>query len=134
MPRALKIAVTVVLALVLGALGILYVFMDIGPTETEAGRLLTGIVLFLAAGLGLGFLNPEGRAWLLSGIAAWGLMLLGGYGLWISVTHPPSADLGLALTFLVGPLGLTLAGGWLGARLRRSRAGGGPGDGDAARA
>lgn len=123
MPRALKVAVTVVLALALGALGIYLVFVDIGPTETEAGRLLTGVVLFLVAGLALGFLNPEGRAWLLSGLAAWGLVLLGGYGLWLSLTHPPSADLQLAVTFLVGPLTLALLGGWLGARLRRGRDG-----------
>lgn len=123
MPRAFKIALTVILALAVGALGILYVFMDIGPTRTELGRLLTGVALFLVAGLVLGLLNPEGRAWLLSGIAAWGLILLGGYGLWISLTHPPSADLGLALLFLIGPLGLALLGGWLGARLRRSRSG-----------
>ncbi len=119
MPRAVRIALTIVLGLAVGAIGILYVFMDVGPTETDAGRLLTGVALFLVAGLVLGLLNPEGRAWLLSGIAAWGLMLLGGYGLWISLTHPPSADLRLALTFLVGPLALALFGGWLGARLRR---------------
>lgn len=119
MPKAMKIALTVVLGLALGALGVLYVFLDLGPTETATGRMVTGIALFLGAGLALGLLNPEGRAWLLSGIAAWGLLLLGGYGLWLSLTHPPSADLGLALTFLVGPLALALAGGWLGARLRR---------------
>lgn len=119
MPRAVKIALTVALGLALGALGILYVFLDLGPTGTETGRLVTGVALFLGAGLALGALNPEGRAWMLSGIAAWGLILLGGYGLWLSLTHPPSADLTLALTFLVGPLGLSLAGGWLGARLRR---------------
>lgn len=119
MPKALKIALTVLLGLALGALGILYVFLDLGHTGTPVGRVLTGVALFLGAGLVLGLLNPEGRAWLLSGIAAWGLLLLGGYGLWLSLTHPPSADLPLAVAFLVGPLALALAGGWLGARLRR---------------
>lgn len=121
MPRPLKLALTVVLGLALGLLGVLLVFTDIGPTRTELGRLLTGVVLFLTAGLGLGYLNPEGRAWVLAGLAAWGLAALGAYGLWLSLTHPPSADLPLALTFLIGPLALALLGGWLGARLRRPR-------------
>lgn len=135
MPRPLRIVISVALALAVGALGVLLVFMDVGPTRTELGRFLTGVALFFAAGLALGSLNPEGRGWLLSGLSAWGLALLGGYGLWLSITHPVSADLDLALTFLLLPLGLTLLGGWLGARLRRPRESeleGGLGSGSAA--
>ncbi|MFQ5679420.1 MAG: hypothetical protein ACE5HP_08165 [Gemmatimonadota bacterium] len=122
MPRILKILLTVGLGLGIGLLGPGIVFADTPLTETATGRLLSGVLLFFGSGLLLGLLNPEGRGWIAAGLAAWGLMLLGAVGLWLSATHPPSANYALALTFLAGPVSLALGGGYLGARLRRRRA------------
>lgn len=121
MPRILKIVLTVALALGIGLLGLGIVFADTPFTETATRRLLSGVILFFGSGLLIGLLSPEGRGWLVAGLGAWGLMLLGTTGLWLSVTNPPSADYPLALTYLTGPVSLTLIGGYLGARLRRSR-------------
>lgn len=133
MGRGLKVALTVLCAVAVGLLGLALVFVDVAPTETAVGRVATGAALFLVAGLAVGFANPEGRAWLLAGLAAWGLVLLGGMGLWLSITSPASGDAGLALLFLLGPLAAALLGGWLGARARRRRARG-PAGSDPARA
>lgn len=121
MRQILKIVLTVALALGIGLLGLGIVFTDTPLTETATGRLLSGVTLFFGSGLILGLLNPEGRGWIVAGLGAWGLMLLGAMGLWLSVANPPSADYPLSLTFLAGPLSLALGGGYLGARLRRSR-------------
>jgi hypothetical protein len=121
MPRAVRLGLATLLALLVGLAGLGLVFTDIGPGGTGAGRVVTGAALFFLGGLGVGLLAPEGRAWLLAGACAWGLLLLGGMGLWLTLTSPASGDPALAALFVLGPLTASLAGGLVGARLRRGR-------------
>lgn len=108
---------TVLIVLAAGIAGLGLVFTDLGPGDTEAARLWTGGVFYFLAGSLVGWLNGgrSGRRW--AAATAWGMILLGVVGVWISLTDPASADLRLALLFLLGPLGAALLGGALGAAL-----------------
>jgi peptidoglycan/LPS O-acetylase OafA/YrhL len=114
---------TVAIALVAGLVGLALVFTDIGPSDTLTGRTTTGALFFVLAGLVLGLMHPRGRGWLLSGLVAWGMVALGLVGVAVSIRDPASGDLGLALTFLTGPLVCALIGGLVGAKLVRRRLG-----------
>lgn len=112
---------TVLIVLAAGIVGLGLVFTDIGPARTEAARLWTGGAFYFLAGLLVGWVNGpgSGRRWAAS--TAWGMILLGAAGVWISLTDPASGDLGLAFLFLLGPLASALLGGTVGAALGGSR-------------
>jgi peptidoglycan/LPS O-acetylase OafA/YrhL len=118
--KYLKGTGVVAIALVSGLIGLALVFTDIGPSDTLAGRTTASALFFAVAGLVLGLMNPHGRGWLLSGLAAWGMVALGVVGVAVSISDPVSGDLGLALTFLAGPLLCALTGGLIGAKLARA--------------
>ena len=119
--------ISVILALIVGIFGLSLVFVDLGPDGLTFGRVILGVGFFLLVGLIIGFINPKG--WWISGFAAWGGILIGGfitinaikkYGgdAW-SANEPPYILSGLALLFF--PLGLALVGGYLGKFLRIRR-------------
>lgn len=105
-----------------GIVGLALVFTDIGPGRTGVQRIGLGAVFFLLAGGLLGWLGSGGKPMRWAGASAWGMILLGIVGVWISATDPSSGDWGLALLFLFGPLVCALLGGWLGGRLPRTGA------------
>lgn len=102
-----------------GIVGLALVLTDIGPGRTGMGRVAVGAVFFLLIGVLLGWLGSGGKPVRWAGAAAWGMILLGIVGVWISATDPASGDWGLAFTFLFGPLACAVIGGWLGGRLHR---------------
>lgn len=117
----MRTLLTVLIVLAAGVVGLGLVFTDLGPGRTGAARVWTGGLFYFLAGTLVGWLNggSAGRRW--AATTAWGMILLGAVGLWISLTDPASGDLALALLFLLGPLGSALLGGTLGAALAGSR-------------
>lgn len=114
----LKTVLAVLTALLAGLIGLSLFFSDLGPGETWTERLAIAGLLFFGVGLLLGLFHQ--RAWALSGLTAWGALFLGLVGL---LTAPSK---GLATTewletlgLLLLPLGLALAGGYLGALVAR---------------
>lgn len=112
----MKTLLSFLLVLVAGVAGLALVFTDLIPVPPGWARIAAGAVLYVAAGWILGRLNTGRRPlrWALG--AAWGLILLGGVGLWISLTDPASGDLALAALFVLGPATAALVGGWLASR------------------
>jgi peptidoglycan/LPS O-acetylase OafA/YrhL len=110
----------VLIVIVAGVIGLALVFTDIGPGRTGFSRGVFGAIFFLLAGALVGWINVGGRPLPWAAATAWGMMLLGVLGSWISATDPASGDWSLALTFLFGPLACALIGGWLGWRVHRS--------------
>lgn len=112
----MKTTLSVLIVLVAGLTGLALVFTDWVPLPLGWPRLLGGAAFYFAVGLALGRLRPRPIAW--SILAAWGLILLGLVGLWISFTDPASGDLPLALVFLFGPAAVAALGALI-ARHRR---------------
>lgn len=123
----LKTLVFVILALVLGVVGLSMVFSNLGPGESETSRVFIAAIFFFLCGLGIGYFNS--RAWIVSGLSAWGGIL---FGLLLIVSamskygskafaaqQPPYISAGLLILLL--PVSLALLGGYVGSRLRRTR-------------
>ncbi len=106
-------------ALLAGLVGLALVFTDYGPGRTEAARAWVGGGFYLAAGIVVGLLYARGRALRWAVATAWGMILLGMVGLWVSATDPASGDWSLALLFLLGPLACALLGIKLGSAIAR---------------
>ncbi len=75
----LKGCISGVFALALGFVGLSFLFSDLGPGETWAGRFIGLTVLYLGSGLVIGYVNP--KLWMIAGLTAWGALLLGIVGL-----------------------------------------------------
>jgi peptidoglycan/LPS O-acetylase OafA/YrhL len=118
----MKKLIMILIVIAAGIIGLALVFTDIGPGRTGVARIAVGAVFFLIAGALVGWLASGGRPMRWAGATAWGMILLGIVGSWISATDPASGDWGLALTFLFGPLVCALLGGWVGGRLHRTGA------------
>lgn len=116
----LKTILVAAIVLLVGLLGLSMFFADLGPGETLTSRLTQAALLFFLSGALIGYLHN--RTWMLAGLVAWGPVLL-------SLVRLPSAVIGgipvsgLAelFAFLLLPLGLALAGGYLGALLANRR-------------
>lgn len=121
-----------VLALLFGFFGLALVFSDLGPGESWVVRILVATLFFLISGALIGFLNPN--LWMISGLTAWGGLLIGGFITWgairrydrgdaASAQEPTNISAGLIMLFL--PLTLSLIGGYIGGyigkRLRQRR-------------
>jgi peptidoglycan/LPS O-acetylase OafA/YrhL len=117
-----------ILALVLGIIGLSMVFSNLGPSESETGRVITAAIFFFLCGLGIGYFNP--RAWIISGLSAWGsisfglLMVLSAIGKYgnnaFAAQKPPYISVGLVILLL--PVSLSLLGGYIGQRLKNNQA------------
>jgi len=105
------------LALAAGAGGLALVFTDFFPGSAGPLRPVVGAAYFALAGLAVGLVAPPDTSRWLAGLASWATIALGLVGLQVSLTDPASADLGLAVILLVGPLSCALAGGSIAARL-----------------
>jgi len=116
----MKTLLSVFAVIVAGLIGLSLVFTDLLPVTGGGGRVIAGAVFYLVVGFLLARLNAGGRPlrWALA--SAWGLILLGVIGVWISMTDRGSRDWTLALLFLIGPAVAAGAGGALGARRTRS--------------
>ena len=112
--RTMKTALSLLIVIVAGLAGLALVFTDVVPVPLGTPRILVGALLYLVVGFALARMHRGGRplAWAIA--AGWGPILLGLYGVWVSLTDRASGDWGLALVFLVGPaiaagLGSTVA-------------------------
>ena len=118
----------VMLALLLGFVGLVLVFSDVGSKETWVLRVAIVTTFFFFAGAAIGFIYPEG--WPIAILASWGAVLLGGFIVLMalarygaqafSAVEPPYLTSGL--TILFGPLLLTAIGALIGKSLSRGRA------------
>ena len=116
MKAALKILVSIIVCLLAGVAGLALVFSDL-PVGPGPGLIALGGLLYFSAGFGLARWHRGARP-LLWGLApGWSLALLGGFGLWVTVTDPPSGHWGLALLFLLGPAVAGSTGAVLAARM-----------------
>lgn len=116
----LKNLVFAVIALLLGFVGLNFIFSDLSSSEAWINRTLTAAVFFFFSGLVIGGFNPQ--AWFLSGLTAWGGLLMGAiitlnavgkYGSnAFGAQEPPYISAGLVFLFV--PLAVALFGGWLG--------------------
>ncbi len=106
-------------ALLAGLVGLALVFTDVGPGRTEAARAWVGGGFYLAAGILVGLLHARGGPLRWAAATAWGMVLLGVVGIWVSATDPASGDWSLAFLFLLGPLACALLGIKLGSAIAR---------------
>lgn len=106
-------------ALLAGLVGLALVFTDYGPGRTEAARAWVGGGFYVAAGLLVGLIHARGRALRWAVVTAWGMVVLGLVGVWVSATDSASGDWSLALLYLLGPLACALLGIKLGSAIAR---------------
>jgi len=116
----MKTVLSILAVILAGVVGLSLVFTDLLPVAPGGGRVIAGGVFYLAVGFLLARLHAAGRPLRWAVASAWGLMLLGVIGVWISMTDRSSGDWTLALLFLVGPGIAAGVGGVLGARRVRS--------------
>ena len=112
----------ILVALLVGFGGLSLAMSDLGPGENYAQRLGVSVLYFLVVGLIVGLIDR--RRWPLASLAAWGPMLMGGFGLLSKVVGGGEFPYWpFVLVLLSLPLACALFGGWLGSRLRRRRRG-----------
>lgn len=114
-----------ILAFLLGVFGLVLVFSDLGSRESWTLRILVAALFFTLCGLGIGFCNPGG--WIISGLTGWGGIFMGSlivfaalrkYGRFaFNAQEPPYISAGLVMLFM--PVGLALAGGYIGKLLKQ---------------
>ena len=118
---------SVVLAFILGIFGLALLFSDLSQGESGSNRVILAILFFFLCGLGIGFFNP--KMWIISGLTAWGGILLGGFITLVALAkygsnafgarEPPFISAGLIMIFL--PAALALTGGYIGKQLTQMR-------------
>ncbi len=114
----MRMVLAVIIALLAGLLGLSFVFSDPGPGESLMWRLAEAALLFFFSGVLTGYLYS--RSWRLAGLAAWGAVLLALASLLSAAGEGlTGGELVQLLALLLVPLGLALAGGYLGALLFR---------------
>lgn len=106
-----RLVAGLVLALVLGLIGLSLLFSDLARGESSDFRILSAAAWFLASGFCVSLVAGLG-AWAVSGFAAWGGILLAAVNLDRTRT---------VLIYGVLPLVLSLFGGWIGGRVLRAR-------------
>ena|SRR3989304_1974493 len=106
--KALRVAGSVILSLILGSFGFSMLFSDLGSGETLVSRLMMTAMYFLLSGLLTGYFNPS--AWLIAGIIGWGGVLL-------ALQSLISGVLSEALVLVLASLVPALLGGYLGRSL-----------------
>lgn len=116
----LKNSIFVIVALLLGFVGLYFIFSDLSSSENWINRVLIAAIFFLLSGLVIGGFNP--KAWFLSGLTAWGSLIMGAiltisaigkYGSdAFSAQEPPYISAGLVFLFI--PLAIAVIGGYLG--------------------
>ena len=124
----LKTLASAALAFIIGVIGVSLVFSDVGAGESATIRIIVAAILFLLCGLGIGYFNP--RAWIISGLSAWGSTLFGAFLTFVAIRkygsdafaaqEPPYISAGLVM--LLVPSCLALLGGYIGRRLSDKRA------------
>ena len=116
-PGALTVVLAVIIALMIGVIGLWAVFSDIGPKDSIATRWLVTSLVYAAGAMAVGFLVP--RRWYLALLTAWGPLVLGLMGLAVKPVNarPIPYWRFLALTILGVP-GFALLFGYLGRRVR----------------
>lgn len=113
----------VVVAVLLGFVGLIFVFSD--PAEGWLFRAIIATAFFFFTGAAIGFAYPGG--WLIGMLTAWGGALMGGFIIIMALVRygreafhaiePPYLTSGLIMLF--GSLGLTFFGAFLGKLLRK---------------
>ncbi len=112
----------VVIAILLGSVGLVFVFSD--PAEGWLLRATVATAFFFLTGAAIGYAHANG--WLIAMLTAWGAVLMGGFIILMSIARygrnafnavePPYVSSGIIMLF--GSLGLTFFGGLLGRSLR----------------
>jgi peptidoglycan/LPS O-acetylase OafA/YrhL len=115
------------LALVLGGVGLGFVFSDLSQGESWPLRILIGALFFFIGGGAIGYFNPG--LWVISGLTAWGGVLMGGLitlsavrqygGDSFTAKEPPFISVGLIMLIL--PITFSLIGGYIGKLLAQKR-------------
>ncbi len=116
----MRIVLSILLAGIAGVVGLALVFTDMVPLPLGLVRVVAGGLFYALVGFVLGRWHAGRRPVAWGVAAAWGLILLGAKGTWVSLTDPASGDLPLALLFLVGAPSAAAGGAWLGSANGRS--------------
>ena len=120
-----KSLIFTILALFLGVVGWYFIFADLTSSESWISRILIASLFFFLSGLAIGFFNPG--AWMISGLTAWGSILMGIFIIFGAIRQhgsgafgaqePPYISAGLFMLFI--PLGMALIGGFVGKLLSK---------------
>ena len=126
-PNWIKSLIVALSALILGILGLSFVFSDLGPTETLILRICLTTLFFFLSGIGIGYFHSN--QWWLSSLTAFWSSLFGASFVVLAVLKkgskvfvlqdPPYISFGLMILFL--PLGLSLLGGYIGSLAAQNR-------------
>lgn len=101
-----KLALSAILAIALGFVGLSFYFSDLGPGESWTRRNVETVLFFVACGFLLGAVNR--RMWPVSAIVSWASVVFGIAGMMASGMSAYAA------WTLFGSIGLALLGGWCG--------------------
>jgi hypothetical protein len=105
-------------ALVFGFLGFTLMFMGL-PIDNSFLRLFLLIVFYFLIALPIGYFDH--RWWPISGLLAWNPLLVGLLGLLFGFEKRPLGEYFMIFLVFALPLGISLGGGWFGAKLWRKR-------------
>lgn len=105
--KYLRTISAILLALVIGFVGLRLLYSDLGPGETITQRLYITEAVYFTAGLAIGLTSPN--KWWLAGLAAWGGVLLA-----VASLFNPVRDTWLTLIFLIASLLPSFVGGYTG--------------------
>lgn len=101
-----KLALSAILAIALGFVGLSFYFSDLAPGEALTARNVETVLFFVACGFLLGAVNR--RMWPVSAIVSWASVVFGVAAVTASGMSPWAA------WTLFGSIGLALLGGWCG--------------------
>jgi hypothetical protein len=114
-----KVLLGVLLAVLVGTIGLWAVFSDLHHGEAAVMRFVTVGFIYIVGAAAIGALIP--RWWFVAGLSAWGPFLMGLGGLVSKILHPGPVPYWsfIALSMVVIPAS-ALVFGYVGAAFRRS--------------
>lgn len=110
--KILRFSFALIIIAFFGFFGIIFFFADYGVGETAVSRMLWAILYYFLLGSVIGALSTP--FWKLSGILAWGVIILSLFGIVSSIFDGLFIDVLQGLSTLILPLLAALLGGKLG--------------------